>query len=102
MTDKFRPLLAHPSDPRPRPMAGCPECREPLISTFERPKKEFHCLVCGRWWAFLSPVPIDPEENKARYEELLARFEAGERGPIKFEESEVNHGIDGTSEEGGQ
>ena len=52
------------------------------MSTFERPQKEFHCLVCGAWVEFLSPVPIDPEANQVRHDELRARFDAGERGPI--------------------
>ena len=81
MTDKFRPLLAAPGDQRPAPMAGCPVCREPLMSTFERQGKEFHCLVCGAWVEFLRPTPIDPSTNQARHDELRARFDAGERGP---------------------
>ena len=80
---QFRPLLAAPDDPRPRPMAGCPRCKEPLMSTFERPGKEFHCLCCGAWVEFLAPRPIDAAEHQARHDELRSRFDAGERGPTR-------------------
>lgn len=72
-------LLGH--DPaKPKPYACCPRDNEPLISTIERAGAEFVCMVCGRWYGFLSPTPRDPSpELAARYDELLARFRAGER-----------------------
>lgn len=61
--------------------ACCPVDGEPLISTFERPKKEFVCIVCGAYWEFLQPhgSPETPE-LQARYEELLAQFKAERTG----------------------
>lgn len=69
----------HPNRPAP-PMAMCPQCREVLVATFERPKKEFLCLGCGEWWEFLQPLaaPATPE-RLARAEELKAMFRAGIR-----------------------
>lgn len=65
---------------RPRPMACCPRDGEPLVSTFERRGAEFLCMVCGGWFGFLSPSPREATpELDARYEELRARFRAGER-----------------------
>lgn len=65
---------------KPRPYAGCPRDREPLISTIERRGAEFLCMVCGGWFGFLAPTPIEPTpEVDARYAELQARFDAGER-----------------------
>lgn len=61
-------------------MACCPKDGEPLIPTFERPYKEFCCLVCGTWYEFLQPVgKLDSPELDARYAELKARWDAGER-----------------------
>jgi len=62
------------------PMAMCPRCREVLVSTFERPHKEFLCLGCGEWWEFLQPLPADPTpERLERAEELDALFRSGVR-----------------------
>lgn len=62
------------------PTAGCPADDEPLIGTFEYPKYEFVCLTCGRLYGFLSPkrLPTNPA-TEARYRELKARWDAGER-----------------------
>lgn len=89
MSDTFRPLLARSDDPRPKLMAGCPRCKEPLISTFERPKKEFHCMGCGAWIESLSPIPIDPKENQERHDELKAMFDAGLRRTIMNERTRI-------------
>lgn len=64
-----------------RPFAGCPVDRTPLIATFEVPKKEWHCMTCGQYFEWLSArgVPATPEV-KANYDDLMARFKAGERG----------------------
>lgn len=63
-----------------RPTAGCPKDDEPLIPTFERSGAEFYCLECGTYYGFLSPKPLeDTPELDARYKELKARFDAGER-----------------------
>lgn len=65
---------------KPRPMACCPTDGEPLVGTLEQRGAEFLCMVCGRYFGFLSPMPKDPTpELNARYEELRARFKAGER-----------------------
>jgi hypothetical protein len=70
------------SDERKASRACCPKCSEPLICTFERPYKEFHCLGCGAWWEFLQPSRRpNSDALDERYAELLARFKAGERGP---------------------
>lgn len=67
---------------QPRPYACCPRDGEPLISTLERAGAEFVCVVCGSWFGFLSPKPgLPTPERAARYDELRARFNAGERGP---------------------
>lgn len=63
-----------------RPYAGCPKCAEPLIGTFEVPQKEFVCIICGTYYAFLSPMPLDvTPERDARYAELKALFDKGVR-----------------------
>lgn len=72
-------LIGRQREGKPAPMACCPRDNEPLISTFERPGAEFLCMVCGGWFGFLAPVPGDAEQLQARYAELLARFDAGER-----------------------
>lgn len=61
--------------------AVCLTDGEPLILTFERPKKEFCCLICGRWYEYLEPrpAPVETPELAARLEELKARWDAGER-----------------------
>jgi hypothetical protein len=65
---------------KPRPYACCPRDGEPLITSLERRGAEFVCLVCGGWFGFLSPKPGDPTpELDARYAELKARYDAGER-----------------------
>lgn len=67
------------------PMATCPRDGEPLISTFKYPGAEFVCMVCGGKLGFLAPTPKKetPELTK-RYEELKARFDAGDT-PGKME-----------------
>lgn len=62
------------------PTATCPQDGAPLIMTFEMPGAEFLCMECGQYSGFLAPVPADPTpELDARYLELKARFDAGER-----------------------
>lgn len=64
----------------PAPMACCPRDDEPLIATFERAGAEFCCLICGTWYGFLAPKPLEATaERTARYDELLARWQNGER-----------------------
>lgn len=66
----------------PTPMATCPYDGEPLMATFERAGFEFHCLRCGRWIEWLAPNRGNAEQLQARHDELRARFDAGERGPL--------------------
>lgn len=62
------------------PMACCPKDGEPLISTFRYPGAEFVCMVCGGLFGFLAPTPkTETPELTARYNELQARFDAGDR-----------------------
>lgn len=69
-------------------MACCPKCAEPLVCTFERPKKEFHCLGCGSWWEWLQPHGKQvTDELQARCDEITRRFRAGERGPVDLDEA---------------
>lgn len=61
----------------------CPHDRTPLVSTFERPGSEWHCLACGRYLELLAahsaaPVP----ELVRRADQLAGLFAAGERGPL--------------------
>ena len=68
---------------KPKPVACCPTDGEPLIFTLERSGAEFHCMVCGRWFGFLSPRPADSTpELIARHAELQTQFDRGVRGPI--------------------
>lgn len=69
------------SDRRESPFAVCPNDGDVLVSTFERPGKEWHCLTCGEWWEWLQAftVPATPE-RAARADVVLDRFKAGERG----------------------
>lgn len=61
---------------RAAPMAMCPRCRtEPLVFTFDRPKFEFHCVICGGWFGFLDPIPAEETpEISARQVELNAQY----------------------------
>lgn len=60
--------------------AGCPTCREPLMSTLEQPQNEFYCMTCKRYLPFLRPVSLgESAEVESRHAELRARFDAGER-----------------------
>lgn len=58
------------------PIAGCPSCRTPLISTMVYPGYEFICLECGRKCSFLAPIRLSPTpENEARLEALQAEWD---------------------------
>ena len=58
----------------------CTECAVPLVMTFLVNQKEFYCLDCGRWFAWLDPDPADEtpellddmEQRKARFRELAS------------------------------
>lgn len=65
---------------RDPPMATCPADGSPLIGTFERRGAEFLCMECGTYLGFLAPEPatVTPE-LEARYAELKAAFDRGER-----------------------
>lgn len=56
--------------------ATCPNDGEPVISTFEFPKKEFVCVVCGWLGGFLDPVPNTTDDLQARHDELQAQYDA--------------------------
>jgi hypothetical protein len=60
------------------PMAMCRRCpNEPVVSTFEMPGAEFHCVVCGEWIGFLDPRPEPATpELEARLEEHKATYAA--------------------------
>ena len=63
-------------------MACCPKagCGEPLIATFEMPKKEFYCMGCETYWEFLQPKGAVPSPYlDARHDELRELFDEGER-----------------------
>lgn len=65
-----------------KPVACCPRDGEPLVFTFEQRGAEFHCIACGKWFGFLSPVPKDPtDELMERYAKIRALFDEGIRGP---------------------
>jgi hypothetical protein len=73
-------LLGRKREGRTQPYACCPRDGEPLIATMMRVGAEFVCLVCGTWYGFLSPTAKDPTpELDARYAEIKARWDAGER-----------------------
>lgn len=59
------------------PLALCPRCEEPLISTFAFPGSEFFCICCGAKVTFLGPKRGDGDDPKlqARYEELEAEWD---------------------------
>lgn len=78
----FKIINRKPGDPKM--YACCPRDNEPLICTLERPRAEFHCMVCGGWFGFLAPKPMEetPERNQ-RYEQLQALFDSGLRGPME-------------------
>lgn len=68
---------------KPAPVATCPSDGESLIMTFERPGAEFVCVVCGRWYGFLAPVPAEPSpELEARRIVLREAFDAGARSGV--------------------
>lgn len=62
------------------PTATCRQDGAPLIATLEMPGAEFLCMECGTYCGFLDPAPAESTpELEARYHELKARFDAGER-----------------------
>lgn len=66
----------------PAPYAGCPADSEPVVASLEVPGHEWLCMVCGRRFTYFSVrlLKLPPtEELEARYAELRARYEAGER-----------------------
>lgn len=66
-----------------KPMAGCPNCREPLVSSLETKFKEWVCVACGEWWEYLSPVSLPwTTELDERYTELKYLYIRGVRGPF--------------------
>lgn len=57
------------------PMATCPNDGEPVVCTFEFPKYEFVCVVCGWLGGFLSPTPAEATpEIEARHAELQEQY----------------------------
>lgn len=57
-------------------MAGCHACNEPLVLTFEFPKKEFICVECGRLYEFFGPKPLDwTPERQTRHDELAEQYD---------------------------
>lgn len=55
----------------------------PLVGTFERPFKEWHCMTCGGWFEWLDAARATGDTGllEVQHVALLARFRAGERGP---------------------
>lgn len=77
-------LIGRQRKGEPPPMATCPRDGEPLISTFEQPGAEFHCVVCHGWFGFLAPVPAEATpELEARHAELQQRYEAERRARME-------------------
>ena len=61
---------------KPAPMATCPRCDEPLISTIKFRGKEFICVACRRLWEFLQPKAAEvTPELQTRYDELKAQWD---------------------------
>lgn len=59
------------------PMAGCHHCDEPLVLTFEFPKKEFICVECGALYEFFGPKRLTwTPERQARHDALAERYNA--------------------------
>jgi hypothetical protein len=59
------------------PMAGCHRCDEPLVLTFEFPKKEFICVECGQLYEYFGPKRLTwTPERQARHDELAERYKA--------------------------
>lgn len=65
--------------------ACCPKDGEPLVFSLKYPGAEFVCMVCGKLYGFLAPVPkpSDTPGLQERHEELQARFDAGEKPGAK-------------------
>ncbi len=63
----------------------CRRCEmlTPLVTTFERPKAEWHCLGCGRWFALFDTGAANPTPQLVAFHQMLTdQFAAGARGPI--------------------
>lgn len=60
-----------------KPIALCPTCAEPLISTFMFTGYEFLCICCGRRVTYIGPVRGDGDDPKvsARLAELQALWD---------------------------
>jgi len=70
-------LMKRKREGKPAPMATCPSCGEPLISTLRFRGYEFICVVCRRHWGFVEPTPAEATpELDARYQELKAQWDA--------------------------
>lgn len=67
--------------PAEKPFAVCSKDNEPLISTFEFPKYEWFCQVCGSKYGWLEAHSRPTtDEITARYEELRAQYEIDRKG----------------------
>lgn len=57
-------------------LATCPNDGTPLISTIVFSGAEFYCIECGQKFGWLSPRPVEPnEENNAWYERIKAEWD---------------------------
>jgi len=61
----------------------CPDDLTPLVSTFERPGCEWHCLYCGQWFALFHVISGDMADDDVRqHQQLVELFATGARGPM--------------------
>jgi hypothetical protein len=74
------------------PMAVCPRDATPLVSTFEVKFKEWHCMTCGDYLPFFGARGTQiTRELDHRHQDIKAKFDAGERGPIPVETPQCEH-----------
>jgi hypothetical protein len=57
-----------------KPIACCPSCEAPLVSTILFAGAEFYCLDCARGCSFVAPIEGDPDD--AELAAKLERYEA--------------------------
>jgi hypothetical protein len=81
---KVLDVMSRKREGKEPPIATCPSCSEPLISTLKFPGAEFICVVCRRLWGFIDPTPAESTpELLTRLEELRAQWRAETRNETK-------------------
>ena len=60
---------------KPKTLAWCLHCNQPLVFTFIVPRHEWYCLTCGGAWAFFAESTVNATEKRiAKAKAVKERF----------------------------